>query len=246
VSFEGELAETASLRKAGILRRLYPLLAPHRVTVDVVLVGLVLIVAVDILQPWFVKQIIDRGALAGDARELAWWLWVYALTLLATGALSALTGYLSLATGQRLMAALRRMLYERFLALPMAYFDRMPAGKTLARMINDPDHIGEPLAQGFTLVFGRALLVVCTVGAMFWLHWRLSWPSSRWWSSSEPSAGPSSCAPTGPAARWSPASTCAWRSRSPATTPWCSSARRPSRPRSSTRPTTGIAGPGCA
>ena len=173
MTYDSELAETASLRNPAALRRLWGHLGPYRVRMAWLLAGLVLTVGIDVLQPWIIKQFVD-DALAGWVAGSVKWVWLYALTAIAASALSAVTGYLALGTCQRLMADMRSRLYARFQNLPLAFFDRTPAGKVLARMVNDPDHIGEPLAQGLILFFGRTILMVATATVMFVLNWRLA------------------------------------------------------------------------
>jgi len=183
--YDAELAETASLRNIGIVRRLGPILRKYRGTLGLVIALLVLTVAVDVAHPWLIGKAVDAGLKVADRfsaapeaprdfRDLVLWVWIYAIAALVAVVCSLFANYLALGTGQRLMADLRRVLYERFQKLPLGFFDRMPAGKTLARMINDPDHIGEPLANGLILLFGRALLFVSTLVAMLALNWRLA------------------------------------------------------------------------
>jgi ATP-binding cassette subfamily B multidrug efflux pump len=182
MSYDTELAETASLRNIGIVRRLGPVVSRYRRTLWLIIILLALTVAVDVAHPRLIGLALDAArAMAeagagtdGGAKQLWLWVWIYSLAALVAVIGSLFANYLALGTGQRVMADLRRVLYQRFQRLPLGYFDRMPAGKTLARMINDPDHIGEPLANGLILLFGRALLFVSTLAYMLVLEWRLA------------------------------------------------------------------------
>ncbi|HOX06657.1 MAG TPA: ABC transporter ATP-binding protein, partial [Planctomycetota bacterium] len=173
-SFDSELAETASLRNIGIVRRLWPMLRPHRAALGLAVVGLLFIIAGDVARPWFVKHIVDGGLLTGEQKSLWFWIALYVGTAFGGALVSAFSNYLTLGTGQKLMATLRAALYRRFQAFPLGYFDRVPAGKTLARMINDANHIGEPLANGLVYLVGNSLRVVGYLAFMFFVDWRLT------------------------------------------------------------------------
>ncbi len=171
--YDSEMAETASLRKIGVVRRLGPFIRPYRRALVTAGIFLLVLVAIDTAHPWMMGKIVDAG-LQKQTPSLWRWVWLYASTALVAAVASAIGNYLTLSSGQRLMADLRRALYRRFQALTLGYFDRMPAGKTLARLVNDPDNIGEPLSAGFTLLFGSVVLILSTSAVMFVLNWRLA------------------------------------------------------------------------
>ncbi len=72
-SYDSELAETASLRNIGIVRRLWPMVRPHRLVLGLAVLGLLFIIAGDVARPWFVKHMVDDGLLGGQRQSV--WIW---------------------------------------------------------------------------------------------------------------------------------------------------------------------------
>lgn len=87
---------------------------------------------------------------------------VYLVSVLFQWLLGAVTNRISYLTAQRL----RRRLFQKLGALPLAFFDRHAHGDTVSRFVNDVDAVSDGLLQGLALALGG---IVTIVGAVFFM-----------------------------------------------------------------------------
>ena len=140
-------------------------------------VGLFLVVVGALSQaggPYLIGRAIDRYILRADVPGLLWTmlllLVVYVAGTLATlGQIRQVGG-----VGQRVLASLRRRIFDRLLRLPLGYFDRRPVGDLMSRVTNDVDTLNQLLSQGFTQLLGAFFSLIGIVVAMLILDWRLA------------------------------------------------------------------------
>ncbi|MEZ4239665.1 MAG: ABC transporter ATP-binding protein [Myxococcota bacterium] len=130
--------------------------------------------ALAVLQPWLLKQAIDRGITPADSAMLL----QFALGYLAAGvAAFLLEGVYTMAIGvgaTRTINTVRDAVYAHALSLAPSFHDREPTGRLLTRVTSDVEALGETLTAGaFTIVLD-VLLVVSVLVAMFALDPKLT------------------------------------------------------------------------
>ena len=76
--------------------------------------------------------------------------------------------------GHRLVADLRKVMFEHILRMPVSYVDRRGTGKILLRFIGDSDALRNWYSRTRPMVFADSVLVVVLAAGMFWLHWQLA------------------------------------------------------------------------
>ena len=160
--------------RGATARRLFSELRPYGGQLTV---GLFLVVVGALSQaggPYLIGRAIDRYILRADVPGLLWTmlllLVVYVAGTLATlGQIRQVGG-----VGQRVLASLRRRIFDRLLRLPLGYFDRRPVGDLMSRVTNDVDTLNQLLSQGFTQLLGAFFSLIGIVVAMLILDWRLA------------------------------------------------------------------------
>jgi ATP-binding cassette, subfamily B, bacterial len=168
-----EITERISLLLRERSRRLLGvLLKPYRKAIVVVGVLVLIENAARLSVPYLVKEGIDRGIPPVVRHEGARALWTVVGIVLVAVAVQAVSRQLFLMlsgrVGQQSLLALRRMLYQHFLALSPAFHDSYTSGRVISRQTSDMDAINELLETGFdglttamlTLVGTGALLLV--------------------------------------------------------------------------------------
>lgn len=123
--------------------------------------------ALGLAGPWLMGVAIDRFIAARDggglARVAALMLGAYALN----NALQLVAGWAMAALSQRALQRLRRELFAHLGSLPLAFFDRNPAGELMSRLTNDVDAINQAVSQNVTTLLASTLTMVGIVVAMF-------------------------------------------------------------------------------
>ncbi|HTM31227.1 MAG TPA: ABC transporter ATP-binding protein, partial [Vicinamibacterales bacterium] len=153
----------------GTLRRLAGYVAPHRVSIAVVLAAGVLSTVFSVLGPKLIGMAtttifegylarrlgggIDWNALGGIVRTL--------LVLYVTSALfQYLQQYVMSGVAQRTVYALRQDVEAKFSRLPLRFFDLKTHGEILSRAVNDLDNISSTLQQNLTQLITSVLSVI--------------------------------------------------------------------------------------
>jgi len=75
---------------------------------------------------------------------------------------------------QRAIMAMRQRVQEHILRLPVAYFDGTRSGVIIARVMNDSEGIRNLVGTGLIQLVGGLLTALISLGALFWLNWRLT------------------------------------------------------------------------
>lgn len=139
------------------------------------ILGLVVLsAAAQAVGPWLIGRAIDLYILHGDRGGLTFTmlalLAVYVVGALVTRGQVYLVGYV----GQRVIASLRRRLFDRLQRLPLGFFDREPIGDLISRVANDVDTLNQLLSQGLTQLVGSLFSLIGIVLVMVVLNLRLA------------------------------------------------------------------------
>ena len=152
-------AERAKSRQVGALAGLRPFIAPYRVMVIAAGVALVLTASVSLVLPLAVRRVIDgfgaeRAALLdqyfGAALAIA--------LLLALG--SAIRYYFVTRLGERVVADIRKALFDRVMAMSPAYFERIMTGEVLSRITTDTTLILSVLGSSISIAARNVLTLI--------------------------------------------------------------------------------------
>ncbi len=169
--------EESALGKAydwQLLRRLWPYVRPYRSMIYLSLFMGVLTTGTSLLQPLFMRDLLDDGVLAGNMSELGKGAMYLALLILSERVLAFFQIYSVQVAGAKSMSDLRRVLFEFLHQLPLSYFDRTPVGRLVTRITNDTDAILELFASGAFNAFSDLLRLLGIVAFMVALDWQLA------------------------------------------------------------------------
>lgn len=150
--------ERATSRRVASLRGLVPFLAPYRATVTAAGIALVLTAVVSLALPLAVRRVVDgffEGAELLDAYFAAA-LGIAALLALGTGA----RFYLVTRLGERVVADIRRTVFDRVLGLSPAFFERMMTGEVLSRITTDTTLIQSVIGSSVSIALRNALILL--------------------------------------------------------------------------------------
>ncbi|MFO0603415.1 MAG: ABC transporter ATP-binding protein [Polyangiales bacterium] len=130
--------------------------------------------ALGLAGPWLMGVALDRHVARRDAAGLGrvalLMLGAYALF----NALQVAAGWAMAGVSQRALQRLRRELFARLESLPLAFFDRNPAGELMSRLTNDVDAVNQAVSQNVTTLLASLLTMAGIVVAMFALDRRLA------------------------------------------------------------------------
>jgi ATP-binding cassette subfamily B protein len=153
-----------------LLRRVLPYITRYAWLGIAVLLGLVIVDAASVLQPYLIKHAIDTDIAARNYGALMRTGILLALVLFASYAFQVLSGYGIQYLGQRLIFDIRMDLFRKVLGLSNDYFDRTPVGQTLTNLSNDLEALREFIADGIVSIAGDMLKVAFILVAMLLIN----------------------------------------------------------------------------
>lgn len=153
--------------KGGQMRQLLPRLRPHAGAVSIATVMLLLSAALGLAFPYIVGKIFDGAFMRGNSRALD----RIALIMLGLVTLQAIASYvqqyLLSATGERVIAKLRKDLFGHLLTLPPAFFADRRTGELTSRLGADVQMLQSVLVMNVTELFRLTLTLAAVVVVLF-------------------------------------------------------------------------------
>ncbi|MDX1569367.1 MAG: lipid A export permease/ATP-binding protein MsbA [Xanthomonadales bacterium] len=113
------------------------------------------------------KPLLDDALLAGKSdviRQMPYWV---ALVFLVRGLGGFVAEYAMSAVGRSVIRDLRQQLFDQYLRLPAAFYDRHSTGQLIARLTYNIEQVAEASTNAITVVVKDSLYVVFLVGVMF-------------------------------------------------------------------------------
>jgi ATP-binding cassette subfamily B protein len=161
----GKIEKARDARHA--LTRLLPYLGPYRLALGFVFVCVIIYTVMGLLGPYLMGVAIDRHLvpkqLAGLGRIALLMLTVYVLN----NVFQAIAGWIMAAVSQRALSQVRQDLFSHLQTLPLAFFDRNPAGQLMSRLTNDIDAVNQAVSQNVTTLLAGVLSLVGILLTMF-------------------------------------------------------------------------------
>ena len=168
---EAAIGKTYDLQVA---RRLMRYLRPYVRLLIPALILTLLLNLLGILQPLFTKYAIVWYILPRTTDGVALFALLYIAVQLARLAISYFQVVLLNTVGQYAMFDLRREMYNKLQHQEVAYYDRNPVGRILARLTADVDALNELLTSGVTDLLGDLVMIVAIIGVITYMDWRLT------------------------------------------------------------------------
>jgi ATP-binding cassette subfamily B protein len=147
----------------GLLRFLLPFK-----TGMLIVFGLVLIYTVlGLIGPYLMGQAIDRFITTKQAAGLARIALIMLAVYLLNNLFQAIANWVMAGISQRALKQMRKDLFTHLQTLPIAFFDRNPAGELMSRLTNDIDAVNQAVSQNVTSLLASVLTMVGILIAMF-------------------------------------------------------------------------------
>ncbi len=174
MSYHEEEQQLGRIYDHRLVKKLWPFLAKYKGKLVVIAGAASLMVCCQVAWPRIFADI----AVAAVDPEKSSQLWiliaVFGVAVLLGALADFICTYLSDSTSQRLVTDIRAKLYLGFQELPLSYFDRIPSGKVLSRLQNDPDTLVDLLEVGFVTVVRNSLLMLALAVSMLLLDWKMA------------------------------------------------------------------------
>jgi ATP-binding cassette subfamily B protein len=158
----------------AVLRRVFRYAAPYKTRFFLSVAMAILLAGITPLRPVLIQVTVDKYI----SQSIAYM--VINITLIQIGLIlfeTALRFIFSFTTawlGQSVVRDLRVATYKKILGLNLTQFDHTPIGTLTTRTINDIESINDIFSDGLVPIIADLLSIVCVLGVMFWMDWRLT------------------------------------------------------------------------
>jgi ATP-binding cassette subfamily B protein len=150
--------DRATPREVGALRGLLPFLRPYRPMIAMAGLALVLTASISLLLPLAVRRVIDgfgQGAELLDS-YFAGALGIAALLALGTG----LRYYLVSRLGERVVADIRKAVFDRVIGMSPAFYERILTGEVVSRITTDTTLILSVIGSSVSVALRNVLILL--------------------------------------------------------------------------------------
>ncbi|MBF9046700.1 ATP-binding cassette domain-containing protein [Rhodobacterales bacterium LSUCC0031] len=155
----GASEERAKSRHIGSLRALLPFMAPYRAMIMAAMAALIVTAMVSLTLPLAVRRVVD-----GFESEAAALLDKYFLAALGIATLLALgTGlryYLVTRLGERVVADIRKAVFDRMIAMSPAFYEKIMTGEVLSRITTDTTLLLSVISSSVSVALRNLLILI--------------------------------------------------------------------------------------
>ena len=159
---------------AQTYRRLLGYLRPHAGMFALGVVGMTLFAATDAGWAAFVRFFLDGTFVDRDPRMV----WLVPVALVGLFVLRGIGDFLQTYcpgfVGRRIVKTLRAQLFDRYVTLPVAYFDRNPSGVLLSKLTYNTEQVATATTDSVTVFIRDSLTILGLVGYLLYLNPKLT------------------------------------------------------------------------
>ena len=154
--------------------RLLRFVKPYWLSLVMAMICMALVGAANPFHAWIFKVVLDKIFVAKNGALLVPIALVVILSFLAKGIFDYLQTYLMGFVGQKVIADIRNVVFERLQTQPLSFFDKNPTGVIISRLTNDITLVQGAVSDAFTAVLKELLSVVGLIWYVFHTDWRLA------------------------------------------------------------------------
>ena len=166
--------EGRAVKKVLVLRRLLSLLRPYRVRFAVATVALVIGSSLSLLYPQAARFAVDAGLREGAMERLNLVGAGLVAAFFASALLTWLRHYLMSWLGERVVADVRKLAFDRLLSLPPSWFHEHRSGELTGRLAADVATIQSIVGSELSMALRELITLIGGLSLLFYENWHLT------------------------------------------------------------------------
>lgn len=148
--------------------RLWRYVTPHKLIGFIAVIGMAATAAIEAALVYLLQPLMD-DALVAKQLEQVQWIPVAFMGIFVLRGLSGFATEMSLGwIGRRVISDLRCQVFDKFLTLPVRFFDSQAAGPLLSRMTYNVEMVAESVTSVVTIAVRDTLTVIAAFGVMLY------------------------------------------------------------------------------
>ncbi|MDP2061565.1 MAG: ABC transporter transmembrane domain-containing protein [Phaeovulum sp.] len=166
------LEDRPTTKKIGALRALVPFVKPYRGQVLGALLALVLTASINLILPLAVRRVVDGFQAGAELLDEYFAAALFIIALLALG--TGLRYYLVTRLGERVVADIRKAVFDRVLGMSPAFFERVMTGEVISRITTDTTLILSVIGSSVSVALRNVLILFGGLGMLLFTSGKLT------------------------------------------------------------------------
>ncbi|WP_274650713.1 ABC transporter ATP-binding protein [Paenibacillus humicola] len=158
----------------NVLLRLVKYLRPSAKWVVLSTLLLMLGTVVDLIAPWLLREIFDKGIQQGSMAVVLTYVFLLAGVQVVKSIGMFWQGRSQELVGQNVVFTLRKQLYDHLQRLSFSYYDKAQTGQLMSRMTGDIEAVKNFIGFGAMMMFMGVLTFAGTIGFMLAMQWQVT------------------------------------------------------------------------
>ncbi len=161
-----KIPDAPEAEAAQIYRRLWQFVLPHKLIFGVAILGMAATAAIEGSLVYLLEPLMDE-VIVGRMLETARWIpFAFIGIFIARGIAGFMTEYSLGWIGRRVISDLRQRVFNKFLRLPMRFFDERTSGPLMSRMTYNVEMVAESVTSVVTIAVRDVLTVIAAITVM--------------------------------------------------------------------------------
>jgi ATP-binding cassette subfamily B protein len=165
--------EREKSRRIGSLRALGPFLAPYKAMLAAAFAALVLTAVVSLTLPLAVRRVVDGFETSSTELLDKYFLALLGVAIVFAGG-AALRFYLVTRLGERVVADIRKAVFDRMIGMSPAFYERIMTGEVLSRITTDTTLLLSVISSSVSIALRNLLILLGGIALMFYTSPKLS------------------------------------------------------------------------
>ncbi|WHZ18371.1 MAG: Lipid A export permease/ATP-binding protein MsbA [Rhodanobacteraceae bacterium] len=159
---------------ATVYRRLLGFLRPYRSLVIATILAMVADAVCMILFAKEIKPLIDKLFVVRDPHVIFWMPIIIVSIFFVRSIAVYVESYGSAYIGRGVVQDMRRRIFDKYLQMPAAFFDRESSGQQISRITYTSEQVAQATTDSAKVAIVDGLTVIGLVLLMLWTNWKLS------------------------------------------------------------------------
>ncbi|HPB45682.1 MAG: ABC transporter ATP-binding protein/permease [Microthrixaceae bacterium] len=173
-SFSADRSVIAHRLAPGTTRRIVAFARPHRRTITIFAVLVVIDAILGAATPLVYKAIVDDAIIPARRDLVVWFATLLGVVALVSAALSLVQRWYSARLGEQIIVDLRTRVFDHVQTMPIGFFSRAQTGALVSRLNTDVLGAQQAFTSMLSNVVGNVFSVVATLAAMAVLSWQIT------------------------------------------------------------------------
>lgn len=161
-------------RRLVVLKRLWPLVRPHRMRYAFALLALLGASSITLVYPWAAKYVVDVGMKSQSHDDLDRVVLGLMAVMAANAALVWFRHYTLSWLGERVVADLRGLVFDRILTLPLSWFHERRSGELVGRLASDVTVVEDIVSGQLSIALRNAIQMLGALVLLFVIDVKLT------------------------------------------------------------------------